>query len=47
MPRGRKIIKTVELEECRLRDAAQEFYNHNRVKGLSVETQNGYKNVSV
>ena len=43
MSRGRKIVKTIELEECLLKVAAEEFYRHNRVKGLAEETQKAYK----
>lgn len=43
MARGRKIIKTIELEECVLGIAAEEFYRHNRAKGLSAATQRGYR----
>lgn len=43
MARGRKIIKTIELEECALGVAAEEFYKHNRAKGLSEATQRAYK----
>lgn len=44
MPRGRKITKIIELEECSLAQASAEFYRHNKVKGLAEETQKGYKN---
>ncbi|MBQ8518935.1 MAG: tyrosine-type recombinase/integrase [Agathobacter sp.] len=43
MPRGRKIIKTVEIEERTIRDAAEEFFENNRVKGLAKATQKGYQ----
>jgi len=43
MPRGRKIIKSIEIEECTLGTASEEFYRHNRVKGLAEETQKAYK----
>lgn len=43
MPRGRKIVKEIELECCTLRVSANEFYRHNRIKGLSQPTQEGYK----
>lgn len=43
MPRGRKIVKTIELEECTLASAAEEFYRHNRVKGLALQSQKVYR----
>ncbi len=43
MPRGRKIIKTIELEERTLEEASIEFYENNRIKGLAESTQKGYK----
>ena len=43
MQRGRKIIKTIEIEECTIRIGAEEFFEHNRVKVLSKATQRGYK----
>lgn len=43
MARGRKIIRTIEVEECTLKTASEEFYKHNAVKGLAMDTQNGYK----
>lgn len=43
MSRGRKLVKMIELEECTLEAAAEEFYRHNRAKGLSVETQKAYR----
>lgn len=43
MPRGRKIIKTIEIEERTVKSAAEEFYENNRVKGLAKATQKGYK----
>lgn len=43
MPRGRKIVKEIELDCCTLRISANEFYRHNRIKGLSKATQDGYK----
>lgn len=43
MSRGRKITKTIEIEVCTLRQSAEEFYRHNRVKGLSKATQQGYR----
>lgn len=43
MPRGRKILKTIELEECTVVKAAEEFYANNRIKGLSEDTQKAYK----
>ena len=43
MSRGRKLIKTIEVEECTLKSASEEFYRHNAVKGLSPETQKGYR----
>lgn len=43
MPRGRKLVKTIELEECSISTAAEEFYRHNQVKGLAVDTQKAYK----
>ncbi len=44
MARGRKIVKTIEIEECTVRTAAEEFFEHNRVKGLATATQKSYKN---
>lgn len=43
MPRGRTITKIVELEECMLSTAAEEFYQYNKIKGLADETQKTYK----
>ena len=43
MPRGRKIVKEIELESCMLRGCAEEFYRHNRIKGLAQESQKSYK----
>ena len=43
MPRGRKIIKTIEVEECTVGSASEEFYRHNQARGLSEETQRAYK----
>ncbi len=43
MQRGRKIVREIELEECSLGVAAEEFYRHNKAKGLAEETQKGYK----
>jgi len=43
MPRGRKIIKTIEIEECTIRIAAEEFFENNHVKGLAQATQRAYK----
>lgn len=43
MPKGRKITRMIELEVCTLRQSAEEFYRHNRVKGLSKDTQQGYR----
>ena len=43
MSRGRKITKTIELEVCTLRESAEDFYRHNRIKGLSKTTQTSYK----
>lgn len=43
MPRGRKIIKQIEVEEHTLQSASQEFYKHNRIKGLATETQKAYQ----
>ena len=43
MPRGRKLVRMIEVEECTLKTAAEEFYKHNRIKGLSDETQKSYK----
>ena len=39
MPRGRKFIKQIEVEEHTLQSASHEFYKHNRIKGLATETQ--------
>ena len=44
MPRGKQIIKTIQLEECTLGQAKEEFYKNNKVKGLAKETQRGYQN---
>lgn len=43
MARGRQIIKTIELEECCLSAAAQEFYRYNAAKGLASATQKAYR----
>lgn len=43
MPRGRKIVKVIEVESCTLRVCAEEFYRHNRVKGLAKESQKSYR----
>lgn len=42
MARGRIIKKVVELEECTLEMASNEFYRYNRVKGLSEASQKIY-----
>ena len=42
MARGRIIKKVVELEECSLETASNEFFRHNKVKGLSEATQKIY-----
>ena len=44
MPRGKQIIKTIQLEERTLAQAKEEFYKNNKVKGLAQETQKGYRN---
>lgn len=43
MPRGKKIVKTIELENCSLGSAATEFFRHNQIKGLAKATQDAYK----
>ena len=43
MSRGRKLIKTIELEECSLAEAAEEFFRYNKAKNLSEDTQDAYK----
>lgn len=43
MPRGKQIVKVIEIEECSLETAAEEFYKHNKVKGLANATQTAYK----
>lgn len=43
MPRGRKIVKVIKIEECSVCVASEEFYTHNHIKGLSPATQKGYK----
>ena len=44
MARGRQIVKKLEVEEITLKVAAEDFYSHNAVKGLSVAAQKAYKN---
>ena len=41
--RGRKIVKVMEFEECKAITAAEDFYRHNKAKGLSEATQKSYK----
>lgn len=41
--RGRKIIKTIELEEQSISAVAAEFYAYNKVKGLAEASQKQYK----
>ena len=43
MARGRQIIKEIQLEELSLAMAAEEFYTHNKGKGLAAATQKTYK----
>jgi len=43
MPRGRIIKKIIEIEECTIKSASEEFFKHNRIKGLAEETQISYK----
>lgn len=43
MARGRKIQKVIELEECSLVQASEEFYRHNKAKGLAEDTQKAYR----
>lgn len=43
MPRGRKIVKVIEIEECTLGQALEEFCRHNHIKGLAKETQRQYR----
>lgn len=43
MARGRKLVRVVEVEECMIREAAEEFYRHNAAKGLATESQRSYK----
>lgn len=43
MPRGRTITKVIEVEECSAEQASAEFFRHNQIKGLSAETQKGYR----
>lgn len=43
MPRGKQIVRMIELEECTIGQAKEEFYRHNKVKGLAPTTQKGYK----
>ena len=43
MPRGRKLSKQIELEECTIKSASEEFFKHNRVKGLADESQKSYR----
>lgn len=43
MARGRKLIKTIEIEEKTVRAAAEEFYINNKAKRLAPATQEGYK----
>ena len=38
MPRGRKLVKVVEVEECTLEATAEEFYHHMTAKGLAEST---------
>lgn len=43
MARGRKIVKVIEIEECTLGQAFEEFCRHNQIKGLAKETQRQYR----
>ena len=43
MARGRTIAKRTEFDTCNLLEASEEFYQHNRVKGLATETQKSYR----
>ena len=43
MPRGRRIVNKAEVNTCNLLEASEEFYQHNRVKGLATETQKSYR----
>lgn len=43
MSRGRKLVKVIELEECSIKKASEEFYRHNTVKGLAEDTQKMYR----
>lgn len=43
MARGRKIVKVIEVEECTIKTASEEFYRHNHIKGLAIDTQKAYK----
>ncbi len=43
MPRGRKIVRVVEIEDCTIEQALAEFYRHNQIKGLAKETQRQYR----
>ena len=43
MPRGRKIVKVIEIEESTLAQALDEFCRHNHIKGLAKETQKQYR----
>lgn len=43
MPRGRKMVKLVELEACMISKAMEEFFRHNEVKGLAEDTQKSYR----
>lgn len=43
MARGRTLTKIVEVEDCTVRSAEEDFYQHNEVKGLAEETQKSYK----
>lgn len=43
MSRGRKIAKRIEVDECTIKIAGEEFFRHNRAKGLAEETQKSYQ----
>lgn len=42
MARGKKIKRINEVDECTILTASNEFYRHNRIKGLAEETQKMY-----